>query len=138
MTILWEWHIIGWDGELKEIDLNMLTDTTTNLRGIEMDNKQHKTVPAPRVLSDDPSFGPAVISDEAKDYLVQKFESDMARTYDENGNTKEPDNIHELMYKMYSDGMTAQQLPWASIQKNSPPLWQSGTGMGQFREDAND
>ena len=116
----------------------MLTDTTTNLRGIEMDNKQHKTVPAPRVLSDDPWFGPAVISDEAKDYLVQKFESDMARTYDENGNTKEPDNIHELMYKMYSDGMTAQQLPWASIQKNSPPLWQSGTGMGQFREDAND
>ena len=116
----------------------MLTDTTTNLRGIEMDNKPHKTVPAPRVLSDDPWFGPAVISDEAKDYLVQKFENDMARTYDENGNTKEPDNIHELMYRAYSDGMTAQQLPWASIQKNSPPLWQSGTGMGQFHEDAND
>ena len=115
----------------------MLTDTTPNLRGIEMDKKQHKTVPAPRVLSDDPWFGPAVISDEAKDYLVKKFESDMARTYDENGNTKEPDNIHELMYKMYSDGMTAQQLPWASIQKNTPPLWQSGTGMGQFRNETN-
>lgn len=115
----------------------MLTDTTPNLRGIEMDKKQHKTVPAPRVLSDDPWFGPAVISDEAKDYLVQKFEDDMARVYDERGNRKEPDNIHELMYKMYSDGMTAQQLPWASIQKNTPPLWQSGTGMGQFRNETN-
>ena len=31
----------------------------------------------------------------------------MARVYDENGNRKEPDDIHELMYKMYSDGMTA-------------------------------
>lgn len=122
---------------MKEIDLNILTDTTPNLRGIEMDKKQHKTVPAPRVLSDDPWFGPAVISDEAKDYLVQKFEDDMARVYDKSGNRKEPDNIHELMYKMYSDGMTAQQLPWASIQKNTPPLWQSGTGMGQFRNETN-
>lgn len=122
---------------MKEIDLNILTDTTPNLRGIEMDNKQHKTVPAPRVLSDDPWFGPAVISDEAKDYLVQKFEDDVARVYDKSGNRKEPDNIHELMYKMYSDGMTAQQLPWASIQKNTPPLWQSGTGMGQFRNETN-
>ncbi len=116
----------------------MLTDTTTNLRGIEMDNKQHKTVPAPRVLSDDPWFGPAVISDEAKDYLIQKFENDMKKVYDKNGNSKEPDNIHDLMYRAYSDGMTAQQLPWASIERNSPPLWQSGTGIGQFREDAND
>ena len=78
----------------------MLMDTTPNLRGIEMDKKQHKTVPAPRVLSDDPWFGPAVISDEAKNYLVQKFEDDMARVYDKKGNSKEPDNIHEVMYEM--------------------------------------
>lgn len=98
-----------------------------------MDNKQHKTVPAPRVLLDDPWFGPAVISDEAMDYLIEKFENDMAKVYDENGNRKEPENIHQLMYEAYTDGMTAQQLPWAAIDKNTrPPLWQSGTGMRQF------
>ena len=40
----------------------------------------------------------------------------MARTYDENGNTKEPDNIHELMYKMYSDGMMPAT-PWHQFKR---------------------
>ena len=135
--------------KLKETLLGNSTkvETQTSLleqKNIHYTNKELKDsaptyvgAAAPVYLDDDPWFGPAVISDEAKDYLVQKFESDMARTYDENGNTKEPDNIHELMYKMYSDGMTAQQLPWASIEKNTPPLWQSGTGMGQFRNETN-
>lgn len=33
---------------------------------------KHKTVPAPRVLSDDPWFGPAVISDANRIYIEQK------------------------------------------------------------------
>ena len=58
---------------------------------------KHKTIPAPRVLSDDPWFGPAVISDSNRMYLEQKEREQKNTLTKEN---KEPDNIHEVMYNI--------------------------------------
>lgn len=58
----------------------------------------HKTVPAPRVLSDDPWFGPAFISDTNRQYLEQKKEEENKSIAI--NKSKESDNIHEIMYNM--------------------------------------
>tara|TARA_B100001564_G_scaffold6548_2_gene5572 strand:+ start:2489 stop:2911 length:423 start_codon:yes stop_codon:yes gene_type:complete len=58
-------------------------------------------VPAPVVLTDDPWFGPAVISDANKDYMELEYEAfrqDAHNYYGEQ--SKEPENIHEVMYEM--------------------------------------
>tara|TARA_B100000524_G_C23360650_1_gene265634 strand:- start:68 stop:358 length:291 start_codon:yes stop_codon:yes gene_type:complete len=76
---------------------------------------KHKTIPAPRVLSDDPWFGPAVISDANRIYLAQKEEEKNILTK-ENG---EPDNIHELMYNISVKSIT-------SVSDMSGRNWNSG------------
>ena len=58
-------------------------------------------VPAPVVLTEDPWFGPAPVSDANLDYMEREYEAfrqDALNYY--NQETKEPDNIHELMYEM--------------------------------------
>ena len=65
---------------------------------------KHKTIPAPRVLSDDPWFGPAVISDANRDYVEEQklLTIEMQNTL--RNENKEPDNIHEVMYDMSVKG----------------------------------
>ena len=58
-------------------------------------------VPAPRVLKEDKWFGPAPVSDANMDYMEREYEAfkqDAMNYY--NQETKEPDNIHEVMYEM--------------------------------------
>ena len=58
-------------------------------------------VPAPRVLKEDEWFGPAPVSDANMDYMEREYEAfkqDAMNYY--NQETKEPDNIHEVMYEM--------------------------------------
>ena len=58
-------------------------------------------VPAPRVLKEDEWFGPAPVSDANMDYMEREYESfkqDAMNYYGQE--TKEPDNIHEVMYEM--------------------------------------
>ena len=40
---------------------------------VEIDEEPYIGVPAPTVLSDDPWFGPAVISDANRDYMEQEI-----------------------------------------------------------------
>lgn len=58
-------------------------------------------VPAPRVLKEDEWFGPAPVSDANMDYMEREYEAfkqDAMNYYKQE--TKEPDNIHEVMYEM--------------------------------------
>ena len=58
-------------------------------------------VPAPRVLKEDEWFGPAPVSDANMDYMereYQAFKQDAMNYYGQE--TKEPENIHEVMYEM--------------------------------------
>jgi len=74
-------------------------------------------VPAPTVLTDDPWFGPAPISDSNKDYMEREYEHINDDPHDgwwlrpEWQDPKEPDNIHEVMYNMATRcGKTTTQL----------------------------
>ena len=67
----------------------------------EMNDAPYVGVPAPKYLKHDEWFGPAVISDENKDYMEREYEAfkqDAMNYYGQE--TKEPDNIHEVMYEM--------------------------------------
>tara|TARA_X000000950_G_C13698868_1_gene571301 strand:+ start:308 stop:640 length:333 start_codon:yes stop_codon:yes gene_type:complete len=57
-------------------------------------------VPAPRVLSDDDWFGPAVISDSNKDYMVREAEIKKEEEKNHQYSNNEPENIHEIMYNI--------------------------------------
>ena len=65
----------------------------------EMD-KPFTGVPAPVVLTDDPWFGPAVISDKGQDYMEKEAEIKQQEEENRQYWTKEFDNIHEAMYQM--------------------------------------
>tara|TARA_B100000085_G_scaffold181403_1_gene165660 strand:+ start:273 stop:677 length:405 start_codon:yes stop_codon:yes gene_type:complete len=56
-------------------------------------------IPAPRVLEDDPWFGPAVVSDANRDYMEQET-SIKQQEYQETHQSVEPENIHQVMYEM--------------------------------------
>ena len=55
-------------------------------------------IPAPRVLEDDPWFGPAVVSDANRDYMEQ--ETLIKQEEYQETHSVEPENIHQVMYEM--------------------------------------
>ena len=101
--------------------------------------KPYVGVPAPKVLKDDPWFGPAFISDANKEYLKQQeheaFKEEAHKYY----GTKEPENIHEMMYQMAtnSQGTSLQRDPieqpgGSENFHEGPGGWNSGNGWGNF------
>ena len=72
----------------------------------EMDEEPYTGVPAPVVLTEDPWFGPAVVSDANKDYMEREYEA-TKRLHDDirrDNDTKESDDIHQVMYEMATKG----------------------------------
>jgi hypothetical protein len=69
-------------------------------------------VPAPVVLPDDPWFGPSPIKSEKQMTHEEMLEEAQKREEENQQNvTKEPDNIHEVMYDMATKcGKTTTQL----------------------------
>ena len=57
-------------------------------------------VPAPTVLTDDPWFGPAPISDSNKDYMEKEAEIKKEEAENRQYWTKEQENIHQIMYEI--------------------------------------
>ena len=57
-------------------------------------------VPAPVVLTEDPWFGPAVVSDANKDYMEREYEAFKQDALNYYQDSKEPENIHQVMYEM--------------------------------------
>ena len=65
----------------------------------EMDNP-FTGIPAPVVLTDDPWFGPAVISDANQDYMEKEAEIKKEEKENRQYWTNESEDIHEVMYQM--------------------------------------
>ena len=61
--------------------------------------ERYTGVPAPKYLKDDEWFGPAVISDENKDYMEREYEAFKEEAHKFYG-TKESENIHQEMYEI--------------------------------------
>ena len=107
----------------------------------EMNDSPYVGSPAPKYLKDDEWFGPAVISDENKDYMEREYEAFKEEAHKFYG-TKESENIHQEMYEV----ATASQnttihldpvIPVGGSEKfqEGPGGWKSGNGMNQFRYD---
>ena len=68
-------------------------------------------VPAPAYLEDDKWFGTAVVSEKAQDYMVQETEIKQQESENRQYWTKEPEDIHQVMYEMATkSGATTVQL----------------------------
>tara|TARA_A100001234_G_scaffold199317_1_gene190604 strand:+ start:591 stop:1016 length:426 start_codon:yes stop_codon:yes gene_type:complete len=90
-------------------------------------------VPAPAYLEDDPWFGPAPIKSEKQlDYMEQ--ETLVKQQQHQETHSVEPENIHEMMYKIASKNWnTVSETQGGSENfQEGPGGWNSGTGMGQF------
>jgi len=79
----------------------------------DCDEMEYTGIPAPVVLSDDPWFGPAVISDANKEYHQQEATQRLHDDIRRENETKEPEDIHEVMYQMAtaSQGTSIQRDP---------------------------
>ena len=93
-------------------------------------------VPAPTVLQNDPWFGSAPKTEKAIEY-VQKKNEELYKRLAEEPKSKEPDNIHQVMYEMATKNFntTTQLDPIGGSEnfQNGPNGWNSGTGQNQFR-----
>jgi len=101
---------------------------------------QHKTVPAPKVLEDDPWFGPAFLSDKQKEYVEMRKalekQNQLISITEDKSPTKEVKNIHEVMYNLATkNGKTTTQLnPMPGLgggseqYQSGPGGWMSGSG----------
>ena len=95
----------------------------------------YRGVPAPVVSPDDPWFGSAPKTEKAMEYVMKKNE-ELYHKLAEEPKSKEPENIHQMMYERASKywGTWKEELPGGSenFQENSNN-WNSGTGLGQFK-----
>ena len=92
-------------------------------------------VPAPIVLPDDPWFGSAPKSQKAN-YHEQKVAAESkVKEEQKKETTKEPENIHQVMYEMATQSWTTvgeTQGGSENIQE-VPGGWNSGTGWSIYR-----
>ena len=77
----------------------------------EMEEEPYVGVPAPAYLKDDKWFGTAVVSEKGQDYMVQETEIKEQQAENRQYWTKEPENIHQVMYELATkSGATTVQL----------------------------
>ena len=97
-------------------------------------------VPAPAYLEDDPWFGPApTLTEKQEEHrqieATQRLHDDIRKEQE----TKEPENIHELMYQKATSNWntvseTQQTQGGSENFHEGPGGWMSGNGMGQFNK----
>ena len=76
-----------------------------------MDAPPYTGVPAPVYLENDEWFGTAVVSEKSQDYMVQETEIKQQESENRQYWTKEPEDIHQVMYEMATkSGATTVQL----------------------------
>jgi hypothetical protein len=107
---------------------------------------QHKTIPAPEVLQDDPWFGPAPETEksisikEAKAKAIADAQLLPCESDNHHPLHQEPEDIHQKMYEIAtSSGNTTTQLDpmpefggGSESYHSGPGGWMSGTGARQF------
>ena len=92
-------------------------------------------VPAPKVLEDDPWFGPAPKSDKQNDYEETVTAESQIEEDQKKEETQEPENIHQVMYEIATSNWNTVDETKQSMggSENFQEGWNSGTGMGQYR-----
>lgn len=114
------------------------------LRALKKLTKPFTGIPAPKVLKDDPWFGPTpILSEKQQEYVEMRKQLEEEKqliSQSEDQPRKEVDNIHEVMYNIATQGgkTTTQLNPMPDLGGGSeqiqsgPGGWMSGTGMNQF------
>ena len=88
-------------------------DTTNYHEWIEEEVKEkpYTGIPAPDYLQPDPWFGDPILSKKSQELKEADVQREVAETSMKQQVTKEPDNIHQVMYNMATDnGKTTVQL----------------------------
>ena len=75
-------------------------------------------IPAPKFLTDDPWFGPAIISEKQHEYMLAELEKENILLPKDNL-SEEVDNIHEVMYNLST----------RCLSNHPSNEWLSGTGL---------
>tara|TARA_R100001509_G_scaffold115244_1_gene70322 strand:- start:13 stop:411 length:399 start_codon:yes stop_codon:yes gene_type:complete len=103
--------ILGLNKKISEQEIECAIDENI-VECTEIEEEPYTGVPAPVVLTKDPWFGSAPVSDANIDYMEREheaFKQDALNYY--NQETKESSNIHQEMYEMATkSGATTVQL----------------------------
>ena len=102
--------ILGLNKPIDEEKVECAIDETI-VECSEMDAPAYTGVPAPVYLENDEWFGTAVVSEKSQDYMVQETEIKQQESENRQYWTKEPEDIHQVMYEMATkSGATTVQL----------------------------
>ena len=102
--------ILGLNKPIDEEKVECAIDETI-VECAEMDAPPYTGVPAPVYLENDEWFGTAVVSEKSQDYMVQETEIKQQESENRQYWTKEPEDIHQVMYEMATkSGATTVQL----------------------------
>ena len=79
--------------------------------GLDYEDSYYVGVPAPDYLQPDPWFGDPILSEKSQELREADVQRELTEASMKQQVTKEPDNIHEVMYNMGTDnGKTTVQL----------------------------
>ena len=102
--------ILGLNKPIDEEKVECAIDETI-VECAEMDAPAYTGVPAPVYLENDEWFGTAVVSEKSQDYMIQETEIKQQESENRQYWTKEPEDIHQVMYDMATkSGATTVQL----------------------------
>ena len=91
--------ILGLNKPIDEEKVECAIDETI-VECAEMDAPAYTGVPAPVYLENDEWFGTAVVSEKSQDYMIQETEIKQQESENRQYWTKEPEDIHQVMYDM--------------------------------------
>ena len=103
--------ILGLNKKISEEEIECAIDEQTVDCAIMEEEPAYTGVPAPVYLENDEWFGTAVVSEKSQDYMVQETEIKQQESENRQYWTKEPEDIHQVMYEMATkSGATTVQL----------------------------
>ena len=103
--------ILGLNKKISEEEIECAIDENTVDCAVMEEEPVYTGVPAPVYLENDEWFGTAVVSEKSQDYMVQETEIKQQESENRQHWTKEPEDIHQLMYEMATkSGATTVQL----------------------------
>ena len=103
--------ILGLNKKISEEEIECAIDEQTVDCAVMEKEPVYTGVPAPVYLENDEWFGTAVVSEKSQDYMVQETEIKQQESENRQYWTKEPEDIHQLMYEMATkSGATTVQL----------------------------
>ena len=103
--------ILGLNKQISEEEIECAIDEQTVDCAVMEEEPAYTGVPAPVYLENDEWFGTAVVSEKSQDYMVQETEIKQQESENRQYWTKEPEDIHQVMYEMATkSGATTVQL----------------------------